>query len=176
MAGGKDLGPNDKDAGFRTRLPNGDFRSKYGAEIACREMIVRSSGTNVPLCEAFTFAAVLALLIVIQRGSLSAQSTAAAAAAPAMCNYSKVINVQSGHFLSVRSGPGTRFRRIDQLSLGKEVYVCSEHFYWYEVFYSDPNVPNSPCDISSPKGLDVNEAKRCKSGWVQRDWIDVISG
>ena len=122
------------------------------------------------------FFAVLALLIVMQKAPVWAQSAASNAGATYMCNYSKVINLQPGHFLSVRSGPGTRFRRTDQLSPGKEVYVCDEHFYWYEVFYSDTSVPNSPCGMSSPKGLDVSKAKRCKSGWVQRNWIDVISG
>jgi hypothetical protein len=122
------------------------------------------------------FFAVLALLFEIQKGPLWAQSAASNTGTTYMCNYSKVINLRPGHSLSVRSGPGTRFRRTGQLSPGKEVYVCNEHFYWYEVFYSDPGVPNSPCDKSSPKGLNVNEAKRCKSGWVKRDWIDVISG
>jgi hypothetical protein len=120
--------------------------------------------------------AVLALFVIVQKAPLWAQSTETNTGAATLCNYSKVINLQPGHFLSVRSGPGTRSRKIGQLSLGKEVYVCDEHFYWYKVFYSDPSVPNSPCDISLPKGVDVNEAKRCKSGWVRRYFIDLISG
>jgi hypothetical protein len=119
---------------------------------------------------------IAALVLLVATRFSAAQSSAPTARAKNMCNYAKVINLRPGRFLSVRSGPGAKFRAIDKLSLGKEVYVCDEHFYWYKVFYSDPNAPRNPCSVSSVNGIDANKAKGCKSGWVKRDWIDLISG
>lgn len=89
---------------------------------------------------------------------------------PYLCNFSKVKNLRPESYLNVRSGAGVRFRKIDRLRNGMEVYICNERGDWYQVFYG------GPCGPTSSKGLDVQKTTECKSGWVNSNWIDVISG
>jgi uncharacterized protein YgiM (DUF1202 family) len=90
-----------------------------------------------------------------------------------LCNYAKVYHVKTGSYLSVRSGPGVRFARVDRLQAGRTVYICDEHGEWYKVCYGGPD---TPCGLESTGGLDVSKTVGCKSGWVDRKWIDVLSG
>ena len=90
-----------------------------------------------------------------------------------LCNYAKVYRLKVGSYLSVRSGPGERYSKIDRLEAGRSVYICDEHMEWYRIFYGSLD---SPCGEKSIGGLDVRKVGSCKSGWVNRKWIDVISG
>ena len=92
---------------------------------------------------------------------------------PYRCNYSKVYNLQTGTSLSVRSGPGSRFSTVDRLKNETVVYTCDESGDWTQIFYSGPG---HPCVADSPVGLLSTKKKSCKSGWVNRKWVDVISG
>jgi hypothetical protein len=92
---------------------------------------------------------------------------------PYLCNFAKVYNLEVGSRLSVRSGPGKRFDRIDSLEAGRSVYICDEQGDWLKIFYVDLE---SPCGSEFPVGIDVCKVAPCKSGWVNREWIDVISG
>ena len=89
------------------------------------------------------------------------------------CNYAKVYHLNVGSYLSVRSGPGESYPRIDRLEAGRSVYICDEHEEWYRIFYGGLD---SPCGAESTGGLDVRNLGSCKSGWVNRKWINVISG
>ena len=90
-----------------------------------------------------------------------------------MCNFAKVKKPTPGGYLSVRSGSGTKFREIDRLSGGMEVYICDERGDLFKVFYSGPD---GPCGKTSSRGLDIRKTTGCKSGWVKRERIEVISG
>jgi uncharacterized protein YgiM (DUF1202 family) len=90
-----------------------------------------------------------------------------------LCNFAKVYHLKTGGRLSVRSGPGVQFSKIGSLEAGTTVYICDEQGEWNKVYYGGPN---SPCGLTNPKGINVREVKTCKSGWVNRNWIDVLSG
>jgi hypothetical protein len=92
---------------------------------------------------------------------------------PYLCNFARVYHLETGSYLSVRSGPSTRFSRIDRLTAGTAVYTCDEQGEWVKIFYGGPN---TPCGSESGNGLDARRVATCKSGWLNRKWIDVISG
>ena len=110
--------------------------------------------------------------VVLALGAMQ-QDTGQIAKAPYFCNYAKVYRLEVGSHLSVRSGPGERFSRIDRLEAGRSVYICDEHREWYKAFYGGLD---SPCGSESTGGKDVRKVAACKSGWVNRKWIDVLSG
>jgi len=117
---------------------------------------------------------VLAMLIGVQQENAPAQSPSGASGASYVCNFAKVKDhLEQGNYVTVRSGAGAQFRKIDRLHSGREVYICDERGDWFKIFYSDPN---GPCGPTSSNGLDVQQTRGCKSGWVERKWIDVISG
>jgi hypothetical protein len=92
---------------------------------------------------------------------------------PYYCNYSKVYNLQAGTYLSVRTGPGMQFPKIDRLKNESVVYVCDEKSEWDQIFYS---APDRPCVADSPVGLLSTKKETCKSGWVKHKWVNYISG
>ncbi len=90
------------------------------------------------------------------------------------CNFAKIkSSSEQRTFVAVRTGAGRSFREIDRLRSGQGVYICDEHGDWFKIFYS---APDGPCGSASKNGLDVRKAKECRSGWVEKRWIDVISG
>jgi len=89
------------------------------------------------------------------------------------CNYAKIINLKKGTYVSVRSGPGMKYKPLDYLKNNTIIYICDEDGEWNKVFYSDGE---GPCNGEVTSGLDVNIAVLCKSGWVHGKFIDVISG
>ena len=95
-----------------------------------------------------------------------------------ICNFAKVKVRSEKTSVLVRSGPGNNFRIVGRLQPGQEVYICDEDggLYdggWYNVYYSGPD---GPCGPMSENGLDSQKAKGCQSGWVEKKWINVISG
>lgn len=115
----------------------------------------------------------IALFFTVQKVSAQIAVPITSYKDPYRCNSAKVYNLEAGTYLSVRSGPGARFSAIDRLKDGTVVYTCDESDEWFQVFYAGPE---HPCVADSPVGLLSTEAKTCKSGWVNRKWIDVISG
>lgn len=89
------------------------------------------------------------------------------------CNYAKVSRLLPGHFLKMRSGPSANSSVIARLRLGQPVYVCDESREWFQVFYG---TADGICAQTWPDGLDSKRAKSCNAGWVNRRWIDVLSG
>lgn len=113
----------------------------------------------------------IGVLLALVLGAMP-QDTGQIAKAPYLCNYAKVYNLSAGSYLSVRSGR-EQFSRVDRLEAGKSVYICDEHGEWYKVFYGGAD---TPCGCESPGGIDVRKVSTCKAGWVNRKWIDVLSG
>ena len=113
---------------------------------------------------------VIALALLLHTGLATAQS----ASSSYTCNFAKV-KISSGGpaHVSVRTGAGPKFQQIDTLDSGREVYICDESGDWFKIFYSGPD---GPCGATSENGLDVQKTKGCKSGWVEKRWVDVISG
>ena len=115
----------------------------------------------------------LLITTALNLGSEPVRSRHSSSSGSYVCNYAKV-NVDStrGSYAIIRSGPGAQFNKIDRLHSGKDVYICDETEDWFKIFYGS----NGPCSSKSGKGLDLDKTKHCQSGWVEKKWIEVISG
>ena len=113
------------------------------------------------------------LMLVVLIAALCLPPNAPAQIPSGVCNFAKVNDYLDRGYVTVRSGPGIEFRKIARLPSGRVVYTCDESRDWIEIFYSDPN---GPCSPSFTNGLDMRKAVSCQSGWVEKKWIDVISG
>ncbi|MGH1416991.1 MAG: SH3 domain-containing protein [Pelagimonas sp.] len=77
------------------------------------------------------------------------------------------------NFLSVRSGPGTTFRKIDELKNGDYVFVFDDHGDWLGVIYGSGKDVLSQDEIGC--GF-VGEGTRPmtypgKKGWIHMNWV-----
>ena len=90
-----------------------------------------------------------------------------------LCNVASVVQVGASSTVSLRSGPSDKSPKLGKLMVGAVVYVCDERWDWYQVFFSEAN---EPCGKVIAAGLDVRLVSKCKSGWINRRWIDVRSG
>ncbi|MEI4232920.1 SH3 domain-containing protein [Roseovarius sp. D22-M7] len=57
-------------------------------------------------------------------------------------------------FLAVRSGPGTNYRKIDELHNGDGVRPCAQRGKWWGVYYGNPR----------------------RKGWVHGNWLGGWAG
>jgi hypothetical protein len=73
-------------------------------------------------------------------------------------------------FLAVRSGPGSQYRKIDELHEGEIVLVFDGHGEWAGVVYRSPN---ARCSSISTKPHPVLYEKR---GWVHTRWLKPFAG
>lgn len=87
-----------------------------------------------------------------------------------LCNYAKVNRTQYHNTVVLRSGPGMRYRSTGNLLPQRVVYVCDEEGDWFKVYF------DGLCNRRSTRGLDIRYVTRCRSGWVLRNKIQVISG
>ena len=117
---------------------------------------------------------VLAMLLLLQMGNGMAQDPNSTPSIAYLYNFAKIKDhLGQGDYVTVRSGPGTKFRQIDRLHSGREVYICDERGDWFKIFYSRPD---GPCGSTSTNGLNTQKTKGCQAGWIEKKWIDVISG
>jgi hypothetical protein len=83
-------------------------------------------------------------------------------------------------FLSVRSGPGTSYRRIDELSEGQEFWLCDDggrNGEWIGIVCQPAGQHDVDCGVtylSYPKSSPYPGP--CKSGWIHSRWTKVIAG
>ena len=75
--------------------------------------------------------------------------------------------------LSVRSGPGLGYARVDTLSSGQRLWVCGQEARWYAVVY--PRVDEN-CGVSTPIDPAAPYAGPCRQGWVYDAYVTLISG
>ncbi len=68
-------------------------------------------------------------------------------------------------FLSVRTGPGTGYRKIDELHEGDVVVVCDGQGAWAGVFYTGSNAGTGFVDEHPPR-----------AGWVHTNWLRDLAG
>lgn len=75
----------------------------------------------------------------------------------AVCGSSRVegLNPNGDGFLAVRTGPGSNYRKIDQIYNGDIVADCNRRGKWHGIFYG----PN-----------------RTKKGWVHGNWLVWVAG
>ncbi len=73
-------------------------------------------------------------------------------------------------FLAVRSGPGSEFKKLDEVHNGDRVWIFENTSKWHGVFYGVDEVDCSP--IEKNRLLD----KPGKKGWVHENWIRPLAG
>ncbi len=78
------------------------------------------------------------------------------------------------NFLSVRTGPGVEFQRIDRLGPNQLVTLCDNAGNWHGVVYTLE--PGIDCGVSSPQSNRAPYAGPCKSGWVYARYVTLIAG
>jgi hypothetical protein len=116
----------------------------------------------------------LGLLMALWLTRTPAQSLSGNSSTSYTCNFAKVkANSERDEYVTIQSGPGIQFKKIGHLHSGRGVYICDEQGGWFKIYYS---APDGPCGPTSSKGLDVQKTKGCHSGWVEKKWIDVVSG
>ncbi|MDO6416137.1 SH3 domain-containing protein [Sphingomonas sp. BIUV-7] len=85
----------------------------------------------------------------------------------------QVGNLGSRSFLAVRDGPGTRFRMLDQLRIGRPLTVCEERGQWLGVIYGDGN---ADCAVYTPRPRRTAYPGPCRSGWVHGRYVKLVAG
>jgi len=89
-----------------------------------------------------------------------------------LCNAAKVVRATKTE-VEVHYSYEASSKVVGTLRLGKTVYTCDETQLWYRVFYS---APGAACEAGTQNGLPESKTSTCKSGWVRKKFIDVISG
>ncbi|HEY9038765.1 MAG TPA: SH3 domain-containing protein [Roseovarius sp.] len=64
------------------------------------------------------------------------------------------LNPKGDGFLSVRSGPGANYRKIDELYNGDTVRPCASEGAWWGIYYGQPR----------------------RTGWVHGNWLGNWAG
>ena len=72
-------------------------------------------------------------------------------------------------FLAVRSGPGSQYRKIDELHDGETVLDFDRHGKWAGIVYRSPN---AHCHSISTKRHPVTYEKK---GWVHTKWLKPVA-
>ena len=77
-------------------------------------------------------------------------------------------------FLSVRSGPASRYREIDRLKNGVKVFVCDDKTPWVGIVY--PATENRNCKVGAALAKRRAYAGPCKRGWIHRKYLKMLAG
>lgn len=88
------------------------------------------------------------------------------------CSFGRVARLKEGGdgFLAVRAGPGSKFRKLDELKNGDDVWLFDQRGAWIGIVYGVSEVNCSPIKKDRPV------PHIGKKGWVHKNWIDVIAG
>ena len=91
----------------------------------------------------------------------------------------KGLNAKGDGFLSVRSGPGTKFLEKDRLIAGALFYMCdgksARGSDWVGIVYSK-NMNTDTCGVTSAiEDITVYKGP-CKWGWINSKWVKVVAG
>ena len=87
-----------------------------------------------------------------------------------LCNSARIVAPQSASSVTLRARPSVRSAKAGILNYDVPIYVCDERGEWYRIFYA------GNCGDGHPQGLKSNETRSCKSGWIPRKRVEVISG
>lgn len=88
------------------------------------------------------------------------------------CALGQVVRLKADGdgFLAVRTGPATKFRKIDELHNGDQVWIFDQRGEWFGVAYDVKELSCSPIERDRPL------PDHGKSGWIHSKWVDVIAG
>jgi len=80
------------------------------------------------------------------------------------------LDPQGDNFLAVRSGPGSKFTKIDELHERNQIFLCDKRGRWHGIIYG------KNCGVSSPIAIRQIYRGPCKSGWVFDKYVKLIAG
>ncbi len=111
-------------------------------------------------------------LSFVQAGQLDVQIIERADGDFDTCSLGQVtgLKVNGDGFLAVRSGPSSKFKKIDELYNGDQVWLFEERKGWYGVIYGVDELSCSPISKSRPL------RKKGKKGWIYGKFVKVIAG
>ncbi|ODA66201.1 Bacterial SH3 domain protein [Methyloligella halotolerans] len=75
--------------------------------------------------------------------------------------------------LPVRSGPGPDYPVIDEIKEGQGVSMCDRKKGWEGIVYSKKD---QACGVGTPWPEPRAYSGPCKSGWVERKYVDLVAG
>ncbi|MEG6509100.1 SH3 domain-containing protein [Methyloligella sp. 2.7D] len=90
----------------------------------------------------------------------------------------KGLDPKGDGFLAVRSGPGGKYRKIDEVHNGDHVMVYDERGKWLGVIYG----PGDSIIQKDVLGCGfIGKGKRPvpypgKKGWIHSKWVDILAG
>lgn len=95
--------------------------------------------------------------------------------------YCNVAVIRSKRPLIVRAGPERSFAKIASLPKDSVVYTCNERAdrklgydrFWVGIAYKSHG---KPCAGADHQGLPIQLSAQCKTGWVERNWIETLAG
>lgn len=84
--------------------------------------------------------------------------------------HERRFGVKSGGdgFLAVRSGPGSQFRKLDELHNGEVVVVFENRGDWAGIVY---RTPNFKCSSTKTRAVSYRN-----KGWVHSRWLKPLAG
>jgi hypothetical protein len=116
----------------------------------------------------------LLLLVMTQSGcGTSVESSSEKNPKEARCNLATIYRLGDGDSVQVRQSHNLGSKITANLSEGQIVYVCDDFEKWLNIYFSGVE---APCFRAYEGGLRKAEAKKCKSGWVEEKWVNIISG
>lgn len=80
----------------------------------------------------------------------------------------KGLKADGDGFLAVRAGPGTKYRKIDELHNGEVVYVFDIRGKWAGIVYRTASVS---CSSTSTRPVPF-----ANKGWVHTKWLKAVAG
>ena len=90
-----------------------------------------------------------------------------------LCNFASVKLSTGTGTLNVRDAPRGSGHLLTHLATGTTIYICDETRYWFKVRFGGPT---SPCGAKLKGGIAVSQTNRCESGWVSKQFVEVLSG
>ena len=86
------------------------------------------------------------------------------------------LDPQGDGFLSVRSGPGgSKYREIDRVYNGMQVFICEYKGPWLGVVYSSSGETDS-CNVSTNWSRRMPYTGPCEYGWIHSRYVGDIAG
>jgi SH3-like domain-containing protein len=89
------------------------------------------------------------------------------------CNLATTYRLRGRENLNVRMKPKEESPVVARLGEGRIVYVCDQDGEWLNVYFGGVE---GPCFRTYEWGLRFREARKCRSGWVRQNWVNILSG
>ncbi|PLX37287.1 MAG: SH3 domain-containing protein [Hyphomicrobiales bacterium] len=87
------------------------------------------------------------------------------------CAWGKIkgLKADGDGFLAVRSGPGSTYRKLDELHNDDPVWIFDKRGKWIGIVYDTPGLS---CNSTVDRPVPYDGRK----GWVHENWVDLIAG